>query len=79
MYEAIVKYVIQGPECVKQGINPICAKFHIFPKIIKWVPFPERSKYHFSQFYLALTIAQMPKYIGKATECTLYAISQHKM
>ena len=39
MYEAIVKYVIQGPECVKQEINPICAKFHIFPKIIKGICF----------------------------------------
>ena len=34
MYEATVKYVImQGPGCVKQGIKPICAKLHIFPKI----------------------------------------------
>ena len=39
MYEAIVKYAIQGPECVKQGINSMCAKFHIVPKIIKDVPF----------------------------------------
>ena len=31
MYEAIVKYVIQYVEFVKQGINPSCAKFHIFP------------------------------------------------
>ena len=50
MYEAIVKYVKRGPECIKQGINPICTKFHIFPEIIKRVPFPERSKYYFSQF-----------------------------
>ena len=49
MYEAIVKYVIHGLECIKQGINPICAQFHIFPKIIKGVLFPKRSKYHFSQ------------------------------
>ena len=35
MIYAIVKYVVQGMECVTQGINPICAKFHIFPKIIK--------------------------------------------
>ena len=50
MHEAIVKYVIQGLECVKQGINPIGVKFHIFPKIIKGDPFPEMSKYAFSQF-----------------------------
>ena len=50
MYEAIVKYDIQGLECGKQGSNQICAKLHIFPKIIKEVPFPERSKDHFSQF-----------------------------
>ena len=50
MYEAIVKYVLQGPVCVKQGLNTICAKFHIFPKIIKGVPFSESSKYQFFQF-----------------------------
>ena len=50
MFEAIMKYVLQGLECVKQEINPICAKFHIFPYIIKGVQFPERSKYYFSQF-----------------------------
>ena len=49
MYEATAKYVIQGPECVKQEINPICAKFNIFTKIIKRVPFPKGSRYHFSQ------------------------------
>ena len=32
--EAIVKYDIQGPECVKQGINPICAKLHIYHKLL---------------------------------------------
>ena len=42
------KYVIQGLECVKQVINVICAKFHISLSIIKRVPFPERSTYHFS-------------------------------
>ena len=47
MYEAIVKYVIQGLWCVKKRIRPICAKLHIFPKIIKGVPFPENSTYHF--------------------------------
>ena len=50
VYEAIVKYVIQSPECIKQGLNPISIRFHIFPKIIKEVLFPERSRYHFSQF-----------------------------
>ena len=49
MYEAIVKSVIQGTPCFKDGFNPICIQFHIFPKIIKGVLFPERSKYHFSQ------------------------------
>ena len=38
-----MKYVIQGPECIKQGINPICAKFNIFPKIIKGISFPEKE------------------------------------
>ena len=46
----IVKYVIQSLVCVMQGIYAICARFHIFPKIIKGAPFHERSKYHFSQF-----------------------------
>ena len=32
-----MKYVIQGSECVRQGINPISVKFHIFPKIMKGV------------------------------------------
>ena len=50
MYYAIVKYRIQGLECVKQGINQICAKCHIFPKITKWVLFLEKRKYHLSQF-----------------------------
>ena len=50
MYEAIVKDVIQGPECVKHGIIPIRVKSHIVPQIIKGVPFPEWGKYHFSQF-----------------------------
>ena len=35
IYEAVVKYVIQGMACIKQEINPICAKFHIFSNIIK--------------------------------------------
>ena len=48
MYESIEKYVIQGLECVKQGINPSCAKFHIFPQFIEGVHFPEISKYTFS-------------------------------
>ena len=42
--------VMQCLEFVKQGLNPICVKFHIFPKISKEVSFPERRKYHFSQF-----------------------------
>ena len=50
MYETIVKYVIQGLEFVEQGINPICYKFHIFPKMIKGIPFPERKNYYFSLF-----------------------------
>ena len=78
MYEAIVKYIIQGMECVKQRINPVCAKFHFFSKIIKGVPFPERSMFHSSQFY-RLLIAQVAKYIAKFTMCTFYAISQDKM
>ena len=48
--EGFVKYSMQVPEGAKQEINPIYAKFHIFPKIIKIVPFPERSMYPFSQF-----------------------------
>ena len=56
IYEAIMKYVIQGQECVKQGLNPICVKFPIFPKVITGVPFLERSKYHFSQFYPLLSL-----------------------
>ena len=47
--KGIMKYVMQSLKCVKQGINPISAKFHTFPEIIKWVLFPERSKYEFSQ------------------------------
>ena len=78
MYKAIGKYDIQGPECVKQWINPICATLHIFPKIIKGVLFLKRSKNHFSLF-LAPTITQVLKYIGKTTTCTFYAICQHKM
>ena len=78
MYEAIVKYVIQCMEYDKQGINPICAKFHIFPNIIKGVHFPEMSKYHFLSV-LALAIAQVPKNIGKATAYTFYVINQYKM
>ena len=35
MYGAIVKYVIQNPEFVKQEINPLCTKFYIVSKIIK--------------------------------------------
>ena len=35
MYEAIVKYIIQGPECVQQGFNPIYAKFHIMMTLPK--------------------------------------------
>ena len=50
MYEDIVKYDIKGMKCVKQGFNPISAKFHNFPKIIKGVSFPERSKYNFFHF-----------------------------
>ena len=54
MYEAIVRYVVQGLEWIEQRRNPICATFHIFFQIIKGIPFPERSKYHFSQFWLSL-------------------------
>ena len=50
MYKAIVKYVIQDTECVKQGINPMCAPFHIFSKIIIGVSLTERGKDHVSQF-----------------------------
>ena len=78
MYEPIVKYVRQGLECIKQEINPICAKFHIFLKIIKWVPFPEKEQVSFLSI-LAPTIAQVSKYMGKATACALYAISHYKM
>ena len=76
MYEVIVKYVIQSPECVKQGTSPICAKFHIFPKMINGVLFLERSKYHF--IYLNFSPAYY-RSSGKTTACTLYAISQHTM
>ena len=78
MYEAIVKYVIQGPECVKQEINPICAKFHIFPKIIKGVQFPERSKYNISQLSSHLLLKYV-KNISKSTICTFHATSQNKI
>ena len=50
MFETIMQYGIQCLESVKQGIIPRCAKFHICPKIIKGVLFPERNKYYFSQF-----------------------------
>ena len=50
MYEAIVKYVVQGLECVKQGLNPVFVIFHIFLKMINGVPFPDRSMYYVSQF-----------------------------
>ena len=43
MHEAIVKHIIQGPECIKQGINSIWAKFHIFPKMIKGVNFMKEA------------------------------------
>ena len=62
MHEAIVKYALKGMEWVKQGINTICAKFHVFTKIIKGVLFLERSKY-ISQF--CPYIAQMPEYIDR--------------
>ena len=77
MYEVIVKYVTQGLQCVKKGINQICVKFH-FPKIIKGVSFPENEQVP-HQSILAPTVAQVPKYIGKATTDTFYVISQHKM
>ena len=73
MYESIVKYAIQGTECIKQGMNLICAKFYFFPKSISW-----KEQVSFLSIW-APTITQVPKYIGKATTCTLYAISQHKM
>ena len=74
MYDANVKYVIQGPECEKQGIHPICAKFHIFAKIIK------SSVFWKEQVSFLSILAQIPiyMYIGKTT-CTFYAICQHKM
>ena len=37
-------------ECVNQGINPIYAKFYLFPKIIKGFPFPEMSNIVFLTF-----------------------------
>ena len=58
-----MKYAMQGTECVKQGFNPICAKFHIFPNIIKGVPFPESI----ISLNLTPTVVYMPKNIGKAT------------
>ena len=50
-----MKYVIQGMGGVKQGINSSCAKFHIFPQIIKGVLFPELNKY-LSGFYSLLLL-----------------------
>ena len=49
------------------------AKFHIFPKIIKGVLFPEIVS------ILAPTIAHLAsKNIGNATTYAFYATSQHK-
>ena len=65
MYEVILKYAIQAPGCLQLGINPICAKCHTFPTIIKGVPFSQRASIII--LTLALTNTQVPKYIGKAT------------
>ena len=54
IYEVIVKYVIQGPECVKQGINPICANVTSFLKLLK--------EFHFLEWALIISFNFSPYY-----------------
>ena len=52
--------------------------FTSFLKLLKESHFLKGDLVQFFSI-LASTTAQVPKYIGKATACTLYGISQHKM
>ena len=74
MYEAIAKYVMQGPWCVVQGIKRICVQnFTSFLKLVTEFC-PSKKQVSFLSI-LPSTIVQMPEYIGKATSCTFYGIS----
>ena len=77
MHTAIMKYVIQGPECVKHGIKQLVPNFTSFFKLLR-TSVSWKVQISFLSIVVS-TITQMPKYIGKATTCTFYHIHKSKL
>ena len=67
MHETSVKYAQQG--------MPNFLSFHEVLKEFRFL----KGTSSIVLILWAVLIAQMPKYIGKATVCTFYTMHQHKM